>query len=101
MYMEDNLVQADKIYEIPSEEWQEKGIHFRLGLPPERDNIQEMIMVIGTKEDIPFESKELREWGAGILPSYQDAITSLNRWLLGIPIDKRISEVLTYQIQKK
>lgn len=99
-FMKNNFLNADKVYEIPSREWREKGIHFRTGLPSGMDKVSEMIMVIGTKENIPFQPKELREWGTGVLPTYQDAITAVNRWLVSIPLNKRTSECVVYQIQR-
>jgi hypothetical protein len=99
--MKENFIEAKKRYDVPSKKWRKQGIHFRVGLSPDTNKAEEMILVIATKENIPFQAKELKEGSFNILPTYQDAVTTLNRWLLSIPLDKRTSEFLTYQIIRK
>lgn len=102
-------VSAGRTLLIPSETERRKGIHFRVGLLPGKRRDTESLIVIATKDDIPFLPREPKEFrpdikilsGKVVLPSYQSALEEVNRWLVSIPLSQRAFDMQQYHIRKK
>ena len=65
--------------------------------------------MVATNYNIPFFPEEAKEFrpnitvpeGKVISPVYQVKIEEINRWLNGIPLDKRVFDVKSYKVKKK
>jgi len=105
-------VSGKKTSFIPSEEEIQSGKHFRVALPEGRTEEVESVLVIATKDYVPFLSGKAKESCQdsavtgrkevlAVLPTYQSALEEINRWLVGIPLEKRSFDIKEYRIIKK
>ena len=113
-YQGDKLlaIPGQKTSFIPSEEEIQSGKHFRVALPAGRTEEVESVLVIATKEYFPFLAGKVesscqdmavtgRKEVLAVLPTYQSALEEINRWLVGIPLEKRSFDIKEYRIIKK
>jgi hypothetical protein len=74
-------------------------------LLPEKERDTEMLFVVATKSPMPFlaseKTKETKMGDYVVLPTYQTALTDLNRWLVSIPLEERIEDIVEYSVYKK
>jgi hypothetical protein len=97
---------------LPTEEERQSGKQFRVALPEGRLEDVESVLVIATKDDIPFFPGQVRDSYPdvaitgekavlGILPTYQAALEEINGWLVGIPLERRTFDIQKYKIRKE
>ncbi len=105
-------VSGNKTSSIPSESERQSGKHFRVALPEGRTEDVESVLIIATKDYVPFLSGKAEESGLdmavtgrkevlAVLPTYQSALEEINCWLVGIPLEKRAFDMQEYKIIKK
>lgn len=96
---------------LPGEAEREAGKSLRVALSEGRQRDLESIIVIATRDNIPFLSRNTEELRpdipiAGdkavlaILPTYQNALDRLDSWLAGIPLGRRAFSIQQYQIKR-
>lgn len=70
---------AGESSEWPSAEWRDRGLHFRVGLPDGVGQRTEVLAAVATAEPVPWPRAD----GGAV------SLTEFNRWLVGIPADRR------------
>ena len=96
---------------LPTEAERQSGKRFRVALPKGRLEDIESVIVIATKDDIPFFPGQVKDSHPdiaitgeksvlGILPTYQAALEEINGWLVGIPLERRTFDIQQYKIRK-
>jgi hypothetical protein len=97
--MQDNHLKGGQIHQFPSEHQQKReGIHFRLTIPDDRDQLQESIQVVATLEEYPFSSFRMSDLGGSYLATFEAAWEELNSWLIRIPANRRTGGEVFYSI---
>ncbi len=96
--MPENRVTANRWFSIPSEADLAQGIHFRMGLLPDKDEDLEEILVVATLRECPFITGTKSSDGFSFIPTYQGAFVELNKWLIGIPRGERAEAQVIYRI---
>ena len=97
---------------LPSEAERQQGRNLRVALPEGRTGEMESVIVIATKDDIPFlpgkvkgTQRDVAATGekavVEILPTYQAALAEINGWLVGIPLEKRALDIQQYTIERQ
>jgi len=105
-------VLGNKTSSIPSESERQSGKHFRVALPEGRTEDVESVLIIATKDYVPFLSGKAEESGLdmavtgrkevlAVLPTYQSALEEINCWLVSIPLEKRAFDIQEYKIIEK
>ncbi len=72
-------IAAGEQTEWPSAEWRERGLHFRVGLPDGVSRRTDVLAAVATSEPAPWPRAD----GGAV------SLTEFNRWLVGIPADRR------------
>jgi len=96
--MPENRVPANKWLQIPSAADLARGIHFRMGLLPDKDEDLEEILVVATLRECPFITGTKSSDGFSFIPTYVGAFVELNKWLIGIPREERTEAEAIYRI---
>ena len=94
--LENNFVKAGEKFLLPSEEHRERGIRFRVGLLPGKEEDLEMIKILATKENIPFTALS----SISTIGTYESTATDIIGWIMDIPRDKMTESTLQYWIYK-
>ena len=89
-YRKDNFIKANQCFLLPNEQDKEKGISFKIGLLPVKEEDTEIIKILATKEPVNFQ----------INSDYKTALESLHNWLISIPQDQIAEFDLQYFIYK-
>ena len=90
----------------------ESGRNIRVALPEGRLDDIGSIIVVATRDDIPFISGSSEELlpdisiagdrpVLAIFPTYQDALDKISGWLAGIPLEKRAFDIQQHRIIKR
>ena len=83
-------VEAGARSEWPSAEWRDRGLRFRVGLPPGIDRRTEVLAAVATSEPVPWPRAD----GAPV------SLTEFNRWLVAIPADRRAVAQQTVMVER-
>ena len=94
--LENNFVKAGEKFLLPSEEHRERGIRFRVGLLPGKEEDLEMIKILATKENIPFTALS----SISTIGTYESTATDIIGWIMDIPRDQMTEYTLLYWINK-
>ncbi len=98
--MPENKITANKWSSVPSEADLARGIHFRMGILPDKDEDTEEILVVATLQECPFITREKSNDGFSYIPTYVGAFLELNKWLIAIPREERTQAEAIYRIIK-
>jgi len=99
-YMTDTCVPANTPVEFPSPDWRQRGLRLRAEVPEGREEVSERIFLVATKKRIPFAPVPSVQIDQGSLRTIQTSLQALNRWLVAIPLDARVSSGVTYDIKR-
>jgi len=105
-------VPGRRTFPMPAETERQAGKVFRMILPEGRLENTESVIVIATRDNIPFFPGEVKgsrpdmmvtggKAALEILPTYQSALEEINRWLVGIPLKRRAFDIQQYKIRKE
>jgi len=94
--LKNNFIRSGQTFLLPSEENRERGIRFRVGLLPGKDEDLEMIKILATKENIPFTALS----SISTIGTYESTATDIIGWIMDIPRDKMTESTLQYWIYK-
>lgn len=105
-------VSGRQTFLMPTETERQAGKSFRMVLPEGRLENTESVIVIATKDNVPFFPGEVKgshpdmmitggKSALEILPTYQAALEEINRWLVGIPLERRAFDIQQYKIRKE
>jgi len=94
--LKNNFIRSGETFLLPSEENRERGIRFRVGLLPGKDEDLEMIKILATKENIPFTALS----SISTIGTYESTATDIIGWIMDIPRDKMTESTLQYWIYK-
>lgn len=95
---------------LPTEAERQSGRFFRVSLLSGKPEVAESVLVIATKDRIPFRCGEAANSSVAllggkerleILPTYQSALEEIGRWLVSIPLGRRTFDIQEYKIRKK
>lgn len=97
---------------FPSEAERQSGKCLHVAMQEGRIEDIGSVLVIATRDDIPFLSGGTQEFYPnialtgeeavlGILPTYKAALDEINAWLAGIPLARRAFDIQQYTIKKK
>ena len=77
------------------------GLNLALGLPPGKDVTSESLYLIATKDRVDFKSLNFTNYGEfkGIR-NYKTAMIDIMNWLVQIPLNRRTSSMISYEIRK-
>ena len=94
--LKNNFIRSGQTFLLPSEENRERGIRFRVGLLPGKDEDLEMIKILATKENIPFTALS----SISTIGTYESTATDIIGWIMDIPREKMTESTLQYWIYK-
>jgi len=94
--LKNNFIRSGETFLLPSEENRERGIRFRVGLLPGKDEDLEMIKILATKENIPFTALS----SISTIGTYESTATDIIGWIMDIPREKMTESTLQYWIYK-
>ncbi|MBT3590357.1 MAG: DUF4384 domain-containing protein [Candidatus Marinimicrobia bacterium] len=94
--LKNNFIRSGQTFLLPSEENRERGIRFRVGLLPGKEEDLEMIKILATKENIPFTALS----SISTIGTYESTATDIIGWIMDIPRDKMTESTLQYWIYK-
>ena len=94
--LKNNFIRSGETFLLPSEENRERGIRFRVGLLPGKEEDLEMIKILATKENIPFTALS----SISTIGTYESTATDIIGWIMDIPRDKMTESTLQYWIYK-
>jgi len=94
--LENNFVKASEKFLLPSEEHRERGIRFRVGLLPGKEEDLEMIKILATKENIPFTALS----SISTIGTYESTAIDIIGWIMDIPRDQMTESTLQFWIYK-
>ena len=94
--LKNNFIRSGQTFLLPSEEDRDRGIRFRVGLLPGKDEDLEMIKILATKENIPFTALS----SISTIGTYESTATDIIGWIMDIPRDKMTESTLQYWIYK-
>jgi len=94
--LENNFVKAGEKFLLPSEEHRERGIRFRVGLLPGKEEDLEMIKILATKENIPFTALS----SISTIGTYESTAIDIIGWIMDIPRDQMTESTLQFWIYK-
>lgn len=96
----ENRVPAQVPVEFPSPEWRARGLRFRAALPEGVHHRTERLMLVATKERVPFDAIPNLAVQDGTLATHEATLHALNRWLVQIPLDQRTTATATYYVKR-
>mgnify|MGYP006423275947 FL=1 len=94
--LKNNFIRSGQTFLLPSEENRERGIRFRVGLLPGKEEDLEMIKILATKENIPFTALS----SISTIGTYESTATDIIGWIMDIPREKMTESTLQYWIYK-
>lgn len=97
-YHKENKIAERENFIFPSEQDRANGIRFRVSNIPGHRGSNEIIKVIATKQRIDFLDDFEKRGNYGYIPTQKMAMTSLARWLSGIPLNYRAEATATYKV---
>jgi len=100
-YRQDRQVTPGDTLWIPDADEEAMGIHYRVLLPAEREQVTEMIKVVATRSPYAFAEGLPRVSFYNQVPTRQAAWVELMRWLVQIPRDQRTEAQAAYQVVKR
>ena len=92
-----NFLSAGEPFLLPNEKHKKRGFRLRLGLLPGRSSDLEMIKILATKENIPFNAI-LTENSMG---ANESSVSEIMNWIIDIPMEQMVESDLPYWIYKK
>jgi hypothetical protein len=95
---EDTFVPAGTTVQFPPPELRARGLHLRVEVPEERNQITERLVAVATKQEMPFQEVPERQIENGTLATAQASMQALNRWLVEIPLGQRAIRSVTYDV---
>ncbi len=95
-----NFIPQGAEFEFPSAEWRARGLRLRAVLPPGRSNMEEYIVVVATRTEVPFGEASGRIEGQTV-ETVRAMLMDLNRWLVNIPLDQRAIAFAGYEVRKQ
>lgn len=97
---DDTFAPADTPVEFPPPNLRTSGgLRFRVQAPDDRDVETRRLVVVATKEEVPFRSVPDYRVQEGQLSTAQASLQTLNRWLVNIPLDQRAMASATYEVK--
>lgn len=77
------------------------GLNLALGLPTGKESTSESLYLIATKDKVDFRSLNFTDYGEfqGIR-NYKAAMIDIMNWLVQIPLNRRTSSLVSYEIRK-
>ncbi|MBT5758462.1 MAG: DUF4384 domain-containing protein [Candidatus Marinimicrobia bacterium] len=94
--LKNNFIRSGQTFLLPSEEDRDRGIRFRVGLLPGKDEDLEMIKILATKENIPFTALS----SISTIGTYESTQSDIIGWIIDIPRDQMVESDLQYWIHK-
>lgn len=96
----DTFAPANTPVEFPPPELRTSGgLRFRVQVPDDRGVETRRLVVVATKEKIPFRSVPDYRVQKGELTTSQASLQAFNRWLVNIPLDQRAMVSATYDVK--
>lgn len=97
----DTYVPAHTPVQFPPPEWRERGLRLRAWpMPEDKQEVLWRLFAVATKEKIPFPADTPAYTGEGTLPTPKASIQALNRWLVQIPLDRRVTASVAYSVHR-
>ena len=94
--LKNNFIRSGQTFLLPSEDDRDRGIRFRVGLLPGKDEDLEMIKILATKENIPFTALS----SISTIGTYESTQSDIIGWIIDIPRDQMVESDLQYWIHK-
>jgi len=94
--LENNFVKGGETFLLPSQEHRKRGIRFRVGLLPGKEEDLEMIKILATKENIPFTALS----SISTIGTYESTAIDIIGWIMDIPRDQMTESTLQFWIYK-
>ena len=94
--LKNNFIRSGQTFLLPSEEDRDRGIRFRVGLLPGKDEDLEMIKILATKENMPFTALST----ISTIGTYESTQSNIIGWIIDIPRDQMTESDLQYWIHK-
>ena len=106
------IMPGEQTFNFPTKAERPSGERLRVALSAGRTEDLESILVIATRDDVPFLYGNMEEFYPdaaiagekpvlGVLPSYQLALEEISGWLAGIPLERRTFDVQQYRIVRR
>lgn len=90
-----DMILANIPFEVPSKELRNKGIHLRKYVDGDIPQV-ETLYVVATKTPVEFMEAEVIE--DGVIQYQTTAFLAIQKWLLGIPLDERVEDMIEYLV---
>lgn len=79
-----------------------KGAKINLDLPESKNTTVESLYLVATKEKVDFQSSNTSLFGIyNGIKNYKTAMIDIMNWIVQIPLEKRTSAVVSYEIRKE
>ncbi|MBI3791110.1 MAG: DUF4384 domain-containing protein, partial [Gemmatimonadetes bacterium] len=75
------------------------GLVVNAQVPPGRDRITELYVVVATRRPVPFEGP--RGVQNGGVSTVRGTLSALNRWLVNIPLNERAVAFAAYEVRRQ
>ncbi|MDX1390104.1 MAG: DUF4384 domain-containing protein, partial [Acidobacteriota bacterium] len=97
-YEDDSRVEAGETVQVPN---RTHGFEIRVALEEGRRHDREQILVIATIDPVPFQLPNASDDDElALLDPADPMLAALNRWLLLIPVDRRVEALWSYEVVK-
>lgn len=78
---------SGRTLELPDPEWRERGLRLRATLPPQVDELRELLLVVATRSAVAP-------------PPVSMSVMELQRWLVRIPLQDRAMAFASYDVRR-
>lgn len=99
-YDTDRRIGEDEPRPVPGEEARRRGVRLRVFLPEGRDRAAEMVLAVVTRDPLPLDFPAPGDSRELPVLDYQSSAELLNRWLVGIPLDRRTEATWQYVVHR-
>ncbi|PIP77128.1 MAG: hypothetical protein COW85_10545 [Ignavibacteria bacterium CG22_combo_CG10-13_8_21_14_all_37_15] len=96
----DNYYAIDRSEQEFSKKMQQLIMRFIVGLPNDKEEQEEGLLLVALKNKIDFHSGKISSDGKGGSQSYKAALTDIMQWLIQIPLSERTETFEMYTIKK-
>jgi hypothetical protein len=97
-FVKDNFYSASK--EIQQYEKAFENLNFVAGIPNQKERVVEGLYLVALKEKIDFNSYTINTTNKNFMPSVSTAVTTIQSWLINIPLNKRTDALKLIEIRR-
>jgi len=94
--LKNNFIRSGENFLLPSDKDRDRGIRFRVGLLPGKDEDLEMIKILATKENIPLTALS----SISTIGTYESTQSDIINWIIDIPRNQMVESDLQYWIKR-